>query len=230
MNTLVVDSQLSIFNNRNYARFCGKFTIYSALSLRHDTYSTFSEAVNSGAQSNGKPRRHVSLRTQAESCPGLAIGSTHEIFGDIIGSNAYLMPILKWKVGDERVTRIDTRLADRPPVRISGLGTLVTWQRFEPNAEEKPDLIQAVVVHKVKGATSVLVYIRLLLGWNYCHVDKSINPFEGCRIAYVGSFQGCDNNDGCPIVEVSKATLNFSGEMLEHDKEDSGGELSGDFD
>ncbi|KAI7958228.1 hypothetical protein MJO29_006445 [Puccinia striiformis f. sp. tritici] len=79
------------------------------------------------------------------------------------------------------------------------------------------------------GASPLLVFVRLLLGWNYCHVDQAINAFEGSRIAYVGSMQGRDKGDGTPIVEVPKATLNFVGGMLDRGEECLETELSDDF-
>ncbi|KNE99119.1 hypothetical protein PSTG_07598 [Puccinia striiformis f. sp. tritici PST-78] len=210
MNSFVIDPTLIKFKGPNYARFCGKFTI--------------STPVMSGVWSQGQRLCSVSLRTDVSQPTALNVGSTYEISGEVEGLNAYLMPILKWNGGDERVTRINTRLADRSPVRFSGVGTIVTWQRFVINPLENRDLIQAVV-----GASPLLVFVRLLLGWNYCHVDQAINAFEGSRIAYVGSMQGRDKGDGTPIVEVPKATLNFVGGMLDRGEECLETELSDDF-
>ncbi|KAI9609151.1 hypothetical protein KEM48_002979 [Puccinia striiformis f. sp. tritici PST-130] len=201
MNSFVIDPTLIKFKGPNYARFCV-----------------------SGVWSQGQRLCSVSLRTDVSQPTALNVGSTYEISGEVEGLNAYLMPILKWNGGDERVTRINTRLADRSPVRFSGVGTIVTWQRFVINPLENRDLIQAVV-----GASPLLVFVRLLLGWNYCHVDQAINAFEGSRIAYVGSMQGRDKGDGTPIVEVPKATLNFVGGMLDRGEECLETELSDDF-
>ncbi|KAI9605231.1 hypothetical protein H4Q26_003209 [Puccinia striiformis f. sp. tritici PST-130] len=83
---------------------------------------------------------------------------------------------------------------------------------------------------EVEGLNAYLMPIlKLLLGWNYCHVDQAINAFEGSRIAYVGSMQGRDKGDGTPIVEVPKATLNFVGGMLDRGEECLETELSDDF-
>ncbi|POW01264.1 hypothetical protein PSTT_12580 [Puccinia striiformis] len=227
MNSFVIDPTLIKFKGPNYARFCGKFTISTPYTLRNQSYSLYCQTVVSGVWSQGQRLCSVSLRTDVSQPTALNVGSTYEISGEVEGLNAYLMPILKWNGGDERVTRINTRLADRSPVRFSGVGTIVTWQRFVINPLENRDLIQAVVVHK--GASPLLVFVRLLLGWNYCHVDQAINAFEGSRIAYVGSMQGRDKGDGTPIVEVPKATLNFVGGMLDRGEECLETELSDDF-
>ncbi|POW09805.1 hypothetical protein PSHT_08957 [Puccinia striiformis] len=239
MNSFVIDPTLIKFKGPNYARFCGKFTISTPYTLRNQSYSLYCQTVVSGVWSQGQRLCSVSLRTDVSQPTALNVGSTYEISGEVEGLNAYLMPILKWNGGDERVTRINTRLADRSPVRFSGVGTIVTWQRFVINPLENRDLIQAVVVHKKEVITLRLVELLtmiadpcpsgLLLGWNYCHVDQAINAFEGSRIAYVGSMQGRDKGDGTPIVEVPKATLNFVGGMLDRGEECLETELSDDF-
>ncbi|POW23185.1 hypothetical protein PSHT_00383 [Puccinia striiformis] len=229
MNRLTFDNSAAMFNGPNFLRFCGKFTVYTELTPRRHFTTTTSEAVVSGLWSGGRDVWRVSLRTDVTSSTSIKPGSTYEICGEVEGANAYFMPILIWRAGDERLTRLGRRLSERAAMRFSGLGTIVSWERFVVNAFEKEDLIQVVVFHKNEAVLNGGTVVRLLLGWDYCHVDSNASGFVGSRIGYVGSFQGSDSNDGSPIVQVHKAVINFTVDALNRDGLECDVELSDDF-
>ncbi|POW13748.1 hypothetical protein PSHT_06196 [Puccinia striiformis] len=58
-------------------------------------------------------------------------------------------------------------------MRFSGVESILGWQRFVINAFARRDLIQVVVLHKNKAALNGQIVFRLLLGWDYCHVDSN---------------------------------------------------------
>ncbi|POW08130.1 hypothetical protein PSTT_07760 [Puccinia striiformis] len=180
MNSLTFNNLAAIFSGPNYLCFCGKFTNSQRLLPRRHFSATTSKAVVSGSWSGGRDVWRVSLRTDVSAVTSIKPGSTYEISGDVEGANTYFMPILIWRAGDELLTRLGTRLADRPPMRFCGLGTILSWERFIINAFEKEDLIQVIVFHK--NEVSDRTVVRLLLGWDYCHVHADASGFARSRI------------------------------------------------
>ncbi|KAI7942549.1 hypothetical protein MJO28_012576 [Puccinia striiformis f. sp. tritici] len=229
MNNLTFDSSFPKFSGPDFLRFCGKFTVYTEASVFRSYSATTTEAVVSGSWYGGKDICHVSLRGEVNAANLFHIGSTYEIAGDVEGSNAYFMPILIWRTGDERITRLGTQMRDRSPMRFSGVGTILSWQRFAINRFNKEDLIQVQVFHTNALALNGGIVVRLLLGWDYCHVDRDCKAFIGSRIAYIGLFEGSDRNDGSAIVQGYKAVINFSPSWLDRNALENGVNLSDDF-
>ncbi|KAI9605702.1 hypothetical protein H4Q26_004067 [Puccinia striiformis f. sp. tritici PST-130] len=93
----------------------------------------------------------------------------------------------------------------------------------------KEDLIQVQVFHTNALALNGGIVVRLLLGWDYCHVDRDCKAFIGSRIAYIGLFEGSDRNDGSAIVQGYKAVINFSPSWLDRNALENGVNLSDDF-
>ncbi|KAI7960431.1 hypothetical protein MJO29_005499, partial [Puccinia striiformis f. sp. tritici] len=148
-----------------------------------------------------------------ELCHTLALPT--KIAGEVKDSNTYLKPIFK----RQRSHPLKTTIQDHLPIWFSGVLTIVTLERFIVNNFESQELIQVIVNHNNK----------LLLGWDYCHVEDKAKTSKGSQTTYVGSYQGSERTDCSVIIQAKKSIINFTVAALSRKDLEFGINLSDDF-
>ncbi|POW22902.1 hypothetical protein PSHT_00740, partial [Puccinia striiformis] len=146
---------------------------------------------------------------------GLTLALPTKIAGEVKDSNTYLKPIFK----RQRSHPLKTTIQDHLPIWFSGVLTIVTLERFIVNNFESQELIQVIVNHNNK----------LLLGWDYCHVEDKAKTSKGSQTTYVGSYQGSERTDCSVIIQAKKSIINFTVAALSRKDLEFGINLSDDF-
>ncbi|POW13684.1 hypothetical protein PSTT_03633, partial [Puccinia striiformis] len=221
MESIVVDPQSPLPQGPDQLTFFGHFIPVSRAShpktIRNGTsvVDTSSSAISSGVWSGGELSFPVNLRIAGRHSPGLIVGRSYMIEGDITGANFLHIPHLTFITGEERHSNM--RAGERSRIQVRGVGTIKETQSY-PIDNEHADPLLEVIVHHTDERARGLRSCCCLLGWRFVQVDPAMRLLEESRIVYKGILDGFDANSGKLLVEVTHATVNFVTGLIEDDE------------
>ncbi|KAI7942256.1 hypothetical protein MJO28_012283 [Puccinia striiformis f. sp. tritici] len=222
MEHIVVDPQSPLPQGLDQITFSGHFIPVSTAShprRMHNGTSvvdTSSSAISSGVWSGGELSFPVNLRIAGRHSPGLFIGQSYMIEGDITGANFLHVPHLTFITGKERNSNV--RAGERARIQVRGVGKIEETKRHPIDNEHADPLLEVIVHHRDERAIGGYVCARCLLGWTFGPVDPTMHFFNGSRIFYDGILDGFDANSGKLLVEVTHVTVNFVAGLIEDDQ------------